>query len=120
MQNIIPYSSHENYQAHCLFIGSSHEWNYKSDSECFPKGKEVAIESHRTRVLVNKDKHTRVFECKKHLTEFLGLKGHSLQFGIGGFPLKLFCLTIVTDRQWELELPNLISDEGSSELNGKT
>ena len=118
MQNIIPYSSHENYQAHCLFIGSSHEWNYKSDSECFPKGKEVAIESHRTRVLVNKDKHTRVFECKKHLTEFLGLKGHSLQFGIGGFPLKLFCLTIVTDR--ELELPNLISDEGSSKLNGKT
>lgn len=64
--------------------------------------------------------NTRVFECKKHLTEFLGLKGHSLQFGIGGFPLKLFCLTIVTDRQWELELPNLISDEGSSELNGKT
>lgn len=56
----------------------------------------------------------------KNMTEFLGLKGHSLQFGIGGFPLKLFCLTIVTDRQWQLELPNLISDEGSSELNGKT
>ena len=54
------------------------------------------------------------------MTEFLGLKEQSLQFGIGGFSLKLFCLIIVTDRQWELELPKLLSDEGSSELNGKT
>ena len=27
---------------------------------------------------------------------------------------------IVTDGKWQLELPNLISDEGSSELNGKS
>lgn len=54
------------------------------------------------------------------MTEFLGLKEQCLQFGIGGFLLKLFCLTIVTDRQWELELPKLITDEGSSELNSKT
>ena len=26
---------------------------------------------------------------------------------------------IVTDGQWQLELPNLISDESRSELNGK-
>ena len=55
----------------------------------------------------------------------MGLKEQALQFGIGGFSLKLFrlaksstgrCLNfaIVTDEQWQLELPNLISDEGSS------
>ncbi|PFX31459.1 hypothetical protein AWC38_SpisGene3736 [Stylophora pistillata] len=63
--------------------------------------------------------------------EFLGLKEQALQFGIGGFSLKLFrleksstgkCenLDIVTDGQWQLQLPNLISDEGSSELNSKS
>ena len=95
------------------------------------KGKEIAIERHRSRVLVDKDKHTRVFEFKKHLTEFSRLKEQALQFGIGGLSLKLFCLAksstgkcnnfaIVTDGQWQLELPNLISDEGSSDLNGKS
>ena len=61
----------------------------------------------------------------------MGLKEQALeQFGIGGFSLKLFRLAksstgkcenfaIVTDGQWQLDLPNLISDEGSSELNGK-
>jgi len=59
-----------------------------------------------------------------------GLKEQALQFGIGGFSLKLFRLAksstgkcenfaIVTDGQRQLELPNLISDDGSSELNGK-
>lgn len=97
----------------------------------FRKGEEVAIERHRSRIPVEKDKHTRVFEFKKHLTEFLGLKEQALQFGIGGFSLKLFrleksstgkCenLDIVTDGQWQLQLPNLISDEGSSELNSKS
>ena len=80
---------------------------------------------------MDKDKHTRVFEFKKHLTEFLGLKEQALQFGIGGFSLELFRLAksstgkcenfaIVTDGQWQLDLPNLITDEGSSELNGKS
>ena len=97
----------------------------------FRKGEEVAIERHRSRVPFDKDKHTRVLEFKKHLTAFLGLKEQALQFGIGGFSLKLFRLAksstgkcenfaIVTDGQWQLELPNLISDEGSSELNGKS
>ena len=99
----------------------------------FRKGEEVAIERHRSRVSVDKDKHTRVFEFKKHLTDFLGLKEQALQFGIGGFSLKLSIFrlaksstgkcenfAIVTDGQWQLELPNLISDEGSSELNGKS
>ena len=65
----------------------------------------------------------------KHLTEFLGLKERALQYGIGGSSLKIFRLakpsagnsenvSIVTDGQWQLELPNVISDEGSSELHG--
>ena len=82
------------FQPRRLFIRSSHVshgWNHKSDSEFFfRKGEEVAIELHRSRVPVDKDKHKRVFEFKKHLTEFLGLKEQALQFGIGGFSLKLF------------------------------
>ena len=97
----------------------------------FRRGEEVVIEPHRSRVPVDKDKHTRVFEFKKHLTEFLGLKEQAIQFGIVGFSLKIFRLAksstgkcenfaIVTDGQGQLELPNSISDEGSSELNGKS
>ena len=97
----------------------------------FRKGEEVAIERHRSRVPVDKETHKGVSELKKHLTaEFLGLKEQEHQYGIGGFSLKLFCLAkspagkcenfvIVTDRQWQLELPHLISDESSSEFNGK-
>ena len=51
------------FQPRCL---SSHEWNHKSDGEFFfRKGEEVAIERHRSRVPVDKDKHTRVFESFK-------------------------------------------------------
>ena len=46
----------------------------------FRKGEEVAIELHRSRVLVDKDNHIKVFEFKKHLTEFLGLKEQALRF----------------------------------------
>ena len=121
------------FQTRCLFIRSGHEWNYKSDGEClFRKGEEVASERHRSRVPVDKDNHKRVFEFKKHLSEFLELKEQALHFGIGGSSLKLFRLPgrIVHGQmrelcysnsgQWQLELPNLISDEGSSELNGKS
>ena len=44
------------------------------------KGKEVAIERYRSRVPVDEDKHTRVFEFKKHLTEFLGWKEQAWWF----------------------------------------
>jgi len=37
----------------------------KVTANVFPTGEEVAIERHHSRVLVNKDKHTRVFEFKK-------------------------------------------------------
>ena len=86
----------------------------------FRKGEEVAIERHRSRVPVDKDEHTRVFEFKKHLTEFLRFKEQALLFGIGDFSLKLIRVAksstgkcenfaIGTDGQWQLELPNLIS-----------
>ena len=63
-----------------------------------------------------------VSELKKHLMEFLGLKEQAYQYGIGGFSLKLFRLAKSPSGKWgtgQLELPNLISDESSSELNGK-
>ena len=62
------------FQPRCL---SSHKWNHKSDSEFFPKRRSlgVAIERHRSRVPVDKDKHTtRVFEFKKHQTKLSSYK----------------------------------------------
>lgn len=46
----------------------------KVTASVFPKGKEVAIKRHRSRVLVNKDKHIRVFEFKKH-DRIFGIEG---------------------------------------------
>ena len=80
---------------------------------------------------MDKETHKGVSELKKHLTaEFLGLLEQAHQYGIGRFSLKFFRLAkltagkyenfvIVTDGQWQLELPHLISDESSSEFNGK-
>ncbi len=96
----------------------------------FRKGEEDAFERYRSHLPVDKETHKHVSELKKHLTEFLGLKEQAHQFGIGGFSVKLFRLVrtpagkcenfaIVTDGQWQLELPNLIADESKSELNGK-
>ena len=91
-------------------------------------GEKVAIERHRSRVPVDLPNIKESLSYKKHVTDFLGQKEQALQYGIGGFSLKQFCLAKssagkcaslakVTDRQWQLELPNLTSDEGSSELN---
>ena len=67
---------------------SSHEWNHKSDgkffsekakkSQSFRKGEEVAIERHCNGVPVDKDKHTRVFELKKHQTNLSSYKFYKL------------------------------------------
>ena len=43
----------------------------------FRKGEEVAIERHRSRVPVDKDKHTRVFEFKKTSDRIFGIEGAS-------------------------------------------
>ena len=123
------------FQPRCLFIRSSHvshEWNHKSESEFFSeKAKKsqsnAAVAGFRS-TKINTQEYSN---SKKHLTEFLGLKEQALQFGIGGFSLKLFRLAksstgkcenfaIVTDGQWQVDLQNLISNEGSSELNGKS
>ena len=96
----------------------------------FRKGEKVAIERHQSLVPLDKETHKGVSELKNHLMEFLGLEEQAHKYRIGGFSLKLFCLVktpagkcenfaLVTDGQWQLELPNLILDESSSELNGK-
>lgn len=91
-------------------------------------GQESAFERHRSRVPVDLEKHSSVAELKKHLIDFLGIKEQVQKFGLGGFALKLYRLAkgktvenfaIVTEGQWKLEIPNLLSDEGNSELNGK-
>jgi len=65
---------------------------------------------------------------KKHLCDFLGKKEQAAKYGFGTYELKLYCLAksggktenyaIITQCQWELEFPNLIAEEGNSELNG--
>ena len=123
------------FQPRCLFIRSSHvshEWNHKSDGEFFSekakKSQSNATVAGFRSTKINTQEYSNL---KKHLTEFWGLKEQALQFGIGGFSLMLFRLAksstgkcenfaLITDGQWQLELPNLISDEGSSELNCKS
>ena len=55
--------------------------------------------------------------------DFLGLKEQVRKFGLGTFALKLYRLVkgktvenfaIVTDGQWKLEMPNLLSEEYES------
>ena len=119
------------FQPRCLFIRSSHEWNHKSDRVFSEKAKKSQSNATVAGFRSTKINTQEYWNSKKHLTAFLGLKEQALQFGIGGFSLKLFRLAksstgkcenfaIVTDGQWQVELPNLISDEGSSELNGKS
>ena len=65
---------------------------------------------------------------KKHLCDFLGIKEQAAKYGFGTYELKLYRLAksggktenyaIITQGQWELEFPNLIAEEGNSELNG--
>ena len=43
----------------------------------FRKGEEVAIELHRSRVPVDEDKQTKVFEFKKTSHRILGIEGAS-------------------------------------------
>ena len=60
----------------------------------------------------------------------LWLNELALKFGMAEFELKLFRLqrssngktenySIVTQQQWEMEIPFLLGQEGQSELNGK-
>jgi len=83
---------------------------------------------HRSRLTVNFDEQRIIFFIfKKHLCDFLGIKEHAAKCGFGTYELKLYRLAksggktenyaIITQGQWELEFPNLIAEEGNSELN---
>ena len=96
----------------------------------FRNVEEVAIERHWSWVPVDKETNKGASELKNHLTARLGLKEHAYQYGIGGFSLKWFRLAkssagkcenfaVAMDGHWQLQLPNLLWDESSSDLNGK-
>jgi len=63
------------------------------------------------------------------LIDFLGLKELSKKYGLGQFDLKIYRLhnasgkvehyDITTDAQFKFELPNLICEDSTSELNGE-
>ena len=84
----------------------------------------------RSRLTVNFDEQRNIFFFffLKHLCDFLGIKEQAAKCGFGTYELKLYRLSksggktenyaIITQGQWELEFPNLIAEEGNSELNG--
>ena len=48
----------------------------------FRKGEEVAIERHRRRVPVDKDKHPRVFELKKNIWQIFQVTSFTRYMGL--------------------------------------
>ena len=48
----------------------------------FRKGEVVAIERHRRRVPVDKDKHTRVFELKKNIWQIFQVTSFTRYMGL--------------------------------------
>ena len=96
----------------------------------YRSGQDYAFDRQRSRVTFDLPKQSSVAAVKKHLTEFPGLMELALKFGMADFELKLFRLqrssngktenySIVTQQQWQMEIPFLLGDEGQSELNGK-
>lgn len=97
----------------------------------FRHGEEGVFERHRSRTSLSCQKHHRLQDVKKHLTDFLGISEQpARKYGLGSYEVKLYRLAksslgkpenfvILTQSQWEMELPSLISNEGCSELNGK-
>ena len=92
----------------------------------FRKGEEVALERHRTRVPVDKHKHKRVLELKTS-DRIFGIEEASSSVWNWWFLAKALSPDkIVHGQMRELCYSNrwavatrTISDEGSSELNGK-
>ena len=92
-------------------------------------GEENAFERHRSRIPIGKEQRD-VTDAKKHLINFLGISQMATSLGMGNFELKLYRLArnthrktknlhILTQHQWEMEVPLLDSDETQSELNGE-
>jgi len=94
----------------------------------FRHGEEGAVERHRSRLTVNFGEQRNISIFKKHLCDFLGIKERAAKYGFETHELKLYRLgissgkaenyAIITQGQCELEFPNLITEEGNSELNG--
>jgi len=94
----------------------------------FRHGEEGAVERHRSCLTVDFDEQRNISIFKKHLCDFLGIKEQAANYGFGTYELKLYRLAkcggktenyaIITQGQRELEFPNLIAEEGNSELNG--
>lgn len=94
-------------------------------------GEEQAFERHRSRISFDQEKHSNINSMRKHLRDFLGLSESTKKFGMPDYEIKLFRLSrcsgkvenygIVTQQQWEMEIPLLtLSDQNHSELNGKS
>ena len=92
-------------------------------------GEENAFERHRSRIPIGKEQRN-ITDAKKHLINFLGISQMATSLGMGNFELKLYRLAryahgktknlhILTQHQWEMEVPFLVSDETQSELNGE-
>ena len=91
-------------------------------------GEENASERHR-KIPISKEQRN-ITDAKKHLINFLGISQMATSLGLGNFELKLYWLArnakgktknlqILTQHQWEMEVPFLVSDETQSKLNGK-
>ena len=80
LQNNFPYSSPRNLQLQYFnhVVCPAMSGIIKVIVSFFRKGEEVAIERHRRQVPVDKDKDTRVFELKKHLTNLSSYKFYTL------------------------------------------
>ena len=92
-------------------------------------GEENAFERHRSRIPIGKEQRN-ITDAKKHLINFFGISQMATSLGMGNFELKLYRLArnargktknlhILTQHQWEMEVPLLVSDETQSELNGE-
>ena len=92
-------------------------------------GEEDAFERHRSRIPIGIDQRN-LTDARKHMINFLGISQMATSLGMGNFELKLYRLArsahgktknlrILTQQQWEMEVPLLVSDETQTELNSK-
>lgn len=92
-------------------------------------GEEQAFERHRSRVSFDQEKQLSINAVKNHLKDF-GLSELTKKFGMPDYEIKLFRLSrssggkvenysIVTQQQWEMEIPLLLAEGIQSELNGE-
>ena len=92
-------------------------------------GEENAFERHRSRISIGKEQRN-ITDAKKHLINFIGISQMATSLELGKFELKLYRLAknahgktknlhVLTQHQWEMEVPLLLSDETQSNFNGE-